>query len=270
MECFVIIKFGVSNGIEEKCQYCNKNFKSLGRHVWRCTAKLYTQSSQITGNHGDQNNKQIQFIENSSRSLVNLNDQHSLNAPEGTITEYDKKMQSKQNNEDGYIKFHCRKLCKGICGLRAHHRFCKINDMPELRELFNNELVEIREDSITCDKNFEPNDQYIPQNKLPKTGIKLPKTKSDWKQANEYFRVTLDHTKEIVDINEEITNVQNTIYDYFRNECGTVVEEVSNSEYKQTYEKLSKRQLKKTLSELKSNKRSELEIRYASNLIRKK
>ena len=116
-------------------------------------------------------------------------------------------MQSKQNNEDGYIKFHCRKLCKGICGLRAHHRFCKINDMPELRELFNNELVEIREDSITCDENFEPNDQYIPQNKLPKTGIKLPKTKSDWKQANEYFRVTLDHTKEIVDINEEITNL---------------------------------------------------------------
>ena len=64
--------------------------------------------------------------------------------------------------------------------------------------------------------------------------------------------------------------MQNTIYDYFRNECGTVVEEVSNSEYKQTYEKLSKRQLKKALSELKSNKRSELEIRYVSNLIGKK
>ena len=142
--------------------------------------------------------------------------------------------------------------------------------MPELRELFNNELVEIREDSITCDKNFEPNDQYIPQNKLPKTGIKLPKTESDWKQANKYFEATLDHIKEIVDINEEITNLQNTIYDYFRNECGTVVEEVSNSEYKETYEKLSKRQLKKALSELKSNKRSELEIRYVSNLIRKK
>ena len=65
---------------------------SLGRHAWRCTAKLYTQYSQITGNHGDQNNEQIQSIENSSRSLVNLNDQHSLNAPEGTLTEYDEKM----------------------------------------------------------------------------------------------------------------------------------------------------------------------------------
>ena len=80
-----IIKFGISYGIEEKCQYCNKNFKSLGRHVWRCTAKLYTQSSQITGNHGDQNNEQIQSIGNWSRSLVNLNDQRSLNAPERTI-----------------------------------------------------------------------------------------------------------------------------------------------------------------------------------------
>ena len=132
--------------------------------------------------------------------------------------------------------------------------------MPELRELFNNELVEIREDSISCDENFKPNDQYIPQNKLPKTGIKLPKTKSDWKQDNEYFRVMLDHIKEIVDINEEITNLQNTVCNYFQSECGTVVEEVSNSEYKETYEKLSKRQLKKALSELKSNKRSELEI----------
>ena len=91
MECFVHHKVGISYGREEKCWCCDKNFESLGRRVWRCTAKLYTQSSQITGNHGDQNNKQIQFIENSSRSLVNLNDQHSLNAPEGTITEYDEK-----------------------------------------------------------------------------------------------------------------------------------------------------------------------------------
>ena len=86
----------------------------------------------------------------------------------------------------------------------------------------------------------------------------MPKTKSDWKRANEYFRVMFDHTKEIIDINEEITNLQNTIYNYFRTKFGTVVEKVSNSEYKETYEKLSKRQLKKALSELKSNKRSEL------------
>ena len=88
--------------------------------MWRCTAKLYTQSSQITGNHGDQNNEQIQSTENSSRLFVNLNDQHSLNAPEGTLTEYDEKMQSKENNEDDYIKCHCGKSCKGIRGLRAH------------------------------------------------------------------------------------------------------------------------------------------------------
>ena len=65
----------------------------------------------------------------------------------------------------------------------------------------------------------------------------------------------------------EKKNLQSTIYDYFRTECGTVVEEVPKSEYKQTYKKLSKRQLKKALFELKSNKRNELEIRYVSNLI---
>ena len=114
------MKFCISYGIAEKCQHCNKKFKSLGGHVWRCTAELYTQSSQITGNHGDQNNEQIQSIQNSSRLFVNLNDQHSLNAPEGTLTEYDEKMQSKENNEDDYIKCHCGKSCKGIRGLRAH------------------------------------------------------------------------------------------------------------------------------------------------------
>ena len=56
-------------------------------------------------------------------------------------------MQSKENNEDDYIKCHCGKSCKDIRGLRAHQIFCKINDMPEVRELFNNELVQVREDS---------------------------------------------------------------------------------------------------------------------------
>ena len=205
------------------------------------------------------------MIENSSRSLVNLNDQHSLNAPEETIIEYDEKMQSKENNEDDYINCHCGKSCTSNRGLRSHQRFCKTNDMPELRELFNNELVEIREDSITCDENFEPNDQYIPQNKLPKTGIKLSKTKSDWKQANEYFRFTLDHTKEIVDINEEITNLQNTIYNYFRNECGTVVEEVSNSEYKETYENSPRGNSKKHCPN--SNQIKEVNLKFDMFLI---
>ena len=50
-----------------------------------------------------------------------------------------KKMQSKENNKDDYIKYHCGKSCKSIHGLRAHQKFWKINDMPELKELFNNE-----------------------------------------------------------------------------------------------------------------------------------
>ena len=48
-------------------------------------------------------------------------------------------MQSKENNEDDYIKCHFVKSCKSIRGLRGHQRLCKINDIPELRELFNND-----------------------------------------------------------------------------------------------------------------------------------
>ena len=31
-----------TNAVEERCQFCDKMLKSLGRHSWRCKAKLHT------------------------------------------------------------------------------------------------------------------------------------------------------------------------------------------------------------------------------------
>ena len=30
-----------TNAVEERCQFCDKIFKLLGRHSWRCKAKLH-------------------------------------------------------------------------------------------------------------------------------------------------------------------------------------------------------------------------------------
>ena len=40
------------------------------------------------------------------------------------------------------MECHCAKLCEGNSGLRAHQRFCQISDVPELRELFNKDLLD--------------------------------------------------------------------------------------------------------------------------------
>ena len=75
----------------------------------------------------------------------------------------------------------------------------------------------------------------------------------------------LDHIKEIVDINEEITNLQNTVCNYFQSECGTVVEEVSNSEYKETYENSPRGNSKKHCPN--SNQIKEVNLKFDMFLI---
>ena len=59
--------------------------------------------------------------------------------------------------------------------------------------------------------------------------------------------------------------MQNTIYDYFRNECGTVVEEVSNSEYKETYENSPRGNSKKHCPN--SNQIKEVNLKFDMFLI---
>jgi hypothetical protein len=205
-----------------------------------------TQSSHAgIGNHGNENIFQIEY---QSRSLTNV-----IN----------------ENSHDGihYIKRHCGKLCNGNRGLRAHKRFCQVNDVPELANLFEHDMEQLQ-DSI-----IESNDEKFINNRikrLPKQGIKLPKTTVEWDIANDFFKVNLGYNGEIEDVNTVIKNVQNTIYDYFANNYGTVGGE--SACLKQRYDKLSKRQLKKELRNLKNenNLNNTREIRYISRLIRVK
>ena len=71
--------------------FCGKDFKSLGRHKWRCKEKLHTTPSTTQGNH---DNIILQCtIETPSNSLANLKNNIEPNHCEGRLTTYDKNQQ---------------------------------------------------------------------------------------------------------------------------------------------------------------------------------
>ena len=101
--------------------------------------------------------------------------------------------------------------------------------------------------------------------------MKLPKTSKSWNRANAFFKSKLDVNKEIVSVDENICHLD-TVYEYFKNECGTVSENDIYAEFRPKYDHLPKRQLKRALRELKSKNNSidNNEIRYVSKLIGRK
>ena len=113
MVCFIFTLTGFNNG-EETRPFCGKNFNTLGRHIWRRTAKLTQESLQVVSNHRkdiDSNTYNIETIDN---SIPNINSQYELEAPEGISTEYDERLQREKNDSSYYVQCHCGKLCKGI------------------------------------------------------------------------------------------------------------------------------------------------------------
>ena len=145
------------------------------------------------------------------------------------------------------VQCHCGKLCK-VRGLRTHQRFCTISDVPESRKLFHEEII--TNDEYFDDKNFEEV-TFTPQTKLPTPGVKLPKTTESWNRENEFFKSTLDVNKEIRNVDENVCYLQDTIYKYLKNECGTVAENEISAEFRSKYDHLPKREIKRALRELK-------------------
>ena len=92
----------------------------------------------------------------------------------------------------------------------------------------------------------------------------------EWNTANEYFKQHLNSFEKVNDIGVEIRNIQNAIYDYFAENNATVGGE--SDELKQRYGKLSKRQLKYGLCNLKNQNdpNNERAIWYVPKLIRSK
>ena len=100
-------------------------------------------------------------------------------------------------------------------------------------------------------------------------GVKLPRSKQRWEDANLYFKVRLpiDSSTTIEDIDSYALNMQEIIYDYFASSEGTVKTPEIGS-FGEKYKNHSVKQLKRELAVLKSNKTDGDEIRFVSRLIR--
>ena len=113
---YVLHLTAFNNG-DESCPFCGKNFNTLGRHILHCIAKLTQEPLQVASNHGNDIDSTIFNIETIYNSIVNINNQYKLEAPEGILTEYDERLQREKNDSSYYVKCHCGNLCKGIHGL---------------------------------------------------------------------------------------------------------------------------------------------------------
>ena len=126
----LLLIWDISMAVEENCLYCQKKFKVLGRHTWRCAAKLQTESLQDNDHHGNVNNIAIDDLETPDRSITNVNNELVNDLPEGVITNYDEDIQNDENRNnnsndvnanDPYDTIcYCGKKCKGVRGLQAH------------------------------------------------------------------------------------------------------------------------------------------------------
>ena len=85
-----------------------------------------------------------------------------------------------------------------------------------------------------------------------KPGIKLPKTPSQWEEANLYFKTKFFLSDPVDNLDEYVEYAQNIVYDYFADNYGSM-SGGSNPELTSKYINLTVNQLKKKLGFLKRN-----------------
>ena len=220
------------------CSFCGKDFKSVGRHSWRCKEKL----------HSDNSGNEQQIPNNSGMPNID-ND----NAQSTTIC------------NTSTIICCCGKTCKGLRGLKMHQRSCRVvhglNDVP-LEELSDTDRGNRTNNDVDLTLT-----EHMPN---VKPGVKLPKSEFQWKLANEYFHAILPIAEiKSLDINTAIKQMNTAIYDYFKNNIG-LTDEATQSSLLDKYKEMSKNELKSQLSKLKSTHAPLDEIKYVSKLLRSK
>ena len=138
------------------CSFCGQDFITLGRHSWRCKQRI-TPTEQ---DHPHTNTRDVPVMQSS-------------NVPVSSRT---------------VVKCCCGKICKGARGLKMHQRSCQV-----IHGL-NDELCKDLEEQITADssENYSENDHSVNVSDFGndecypelKKGINLPKSESEWSQAN--------------------------------------------------------------------------------------
>ena len=181
------------------CEYCGKDFKSLGRHVWRCKHRV-GHSSQ-TENEGQRNEERSSNTETS---------QANVNVEIGLV------------GECVNFKCYCGRIFSSRRSLTLHRRSCFVeNNVGTLSDLF----VEINSsDRAIVDEvsTGMPSPVFVSPKPSLLVGVKLPRTQSEWDRANEYFSTQLNTSRELGDLNMEIAHLNRMMWAYFNDNYGQV------------------------------------------------
>ena len=196
-----------------------KDFKSLGRHQWRCKSRITTMENSNNNERGSSST-----MERDTESTVG-----SDNAVEETH------------------KCYCGRIFKSYRSLNLHRRSCFVQDSAAFGELFaqhgtNSNIIHSTENLTEASP--PPSEKY---ELLP--GVRLPRSNIAWKEANDYFQLQLSTTTEVGDLNSELIYMNNIIWTYFKDTCGLAKSGCNFDHYKT----MSKSKLKKYLKDLKLN-----------------
>ena len=105
---------------------------------------------------------------------------------------------------------------------------------------------------------------------MSEIGKALTNSERDWESANEFFRSSLHHNNEILDIDNEINLMKSTLCNYFSQHHG-VVNDGKKDNFETDYSAMSKNELKRQLKVLKSRiPNPEEKIKHVSRTLRKK
>ena len=169
-----------------------------GNHYpsWKTCLALQTKNSAI--NHPTVVNpmrppdtstslKYDQYNGNHAHSIISEEIPLNANSAEQSIN-------NQNNNDDCYMKeCYCGKLCKELKGLKAHQRSCKVLDLHELREMFQQPLLQkviVNESDNISDNNNSDNEadnEDLRYNVVLK-GLKLPRSKEEWDSVSTHFK----------------------------------------------------------------------------------
>ena len=150
-------------------------------------------------------------------------------------------------------------------GLKAHQRSCRTLFVLQ-KDILGGIEYNQSENSDVSDIDIENQINSL----LPdvKAGVKLPKTDNHWNIANSYFKSTLPVSSiDIEDLNATIKCMNETIYNYFKDNYGTV-ETNTYKIYHEKYKEFNKHKLKRALKKLKESEADKEEIKFVAKLLR--
>ena len=248
-----------------KCQYCQKDFNVLGRHDWRC-------KSRVSSSKSCEGRQPAQPIHENARTAGDSLSSHTISTDQASTTTV------------SYFTCTCGRRCKGRRGLKSHQRCCTTHQtLASITEDKTNDPMNESNTTTTTDINNDDNsigNNHTPgstnesvSNSSCKPGLKLPKTPTQWKEANEFFHYAfldiLDTNTKKDDLNIWVLSIQDRVYDYFASTYGNV-NSTTQSDLYDKYNNTSINNMKRILKKLKHENANIDEIKFLSKLIRKK